>query len=251
MSDDKIVKLHADDDPQLEALYQQADKPVPPAHLDATIKQAAREPQSPRRSRLTPWFAGVAVSLLVGVLFIRLYPTELTPRPASYLEEEIRSEHAPASQSVAREPVPHAPSVSDALRDVPAKAPEAARLNQVKQSSQLREFKRAAPGSSPGEAAPVSPEREKSEATVSPALDAAGRSAANVEEADMALDMQTPAEPAGQKAELEAQASLEHIIELLDQGKTEDAKKAYAAFRQQYPDYKFEPAINDRLEKLF
>jgi type IV secretory pathway VirB10-like protein len=250
MSDDKIVKLHADEDPQLEALYQQADKPVPPAHLDNIIKQAAREPQSPRRSKLTPWFAGIAASVLVGVLFIRLYPTALPPHPASYLEEEIRSEHAPATQSMARESVPQAPADSDALRDTPAKAPEAARLNQYKKSPP-GELKRAAPDSSLGKAAPVSPEREKSETPASPALNAAGSSSATVEEADMALDMQTPApESASHKAAPEAQADLEHIIELLEQGKTEDAKRAYQEFRRLYPDYIIEPATTARLENL-
>ena len=241
MSDDKIVKLHGHDDPELEALYQQAEKPVPPAHLDAVIKQAAREEHLPHKTKLTPWFAGIAVSVLAGVLFIQLYPTSLPQQPASYLEKESRYETTAPVQTMSRE--------SDALQDMPARAPEAARQNQLK-PGQLLERKRSQASFSAGDSA-MPLQLEERAVVSSPALKTLQDTGGVSMDADLASEVRAIA-PSAEKsvADAEPQALLKHILELLDQGKTEDAKQAYAEFNKQYPDFKLEADIAHRLESL-
>lgn len=67
-----------DPDSDHSALYASSRRETPPALLDANVMQAARaaipDTKTPHRDRSMPWFAGLAASVVIGIVLVQLYP---------------------------------------------------------------------------------------------------------------------------------------------------------------------------------
>jgi len=252
MSDDKIVNLHSHDDSELEALYQQAEQPMPPADIDAALKRAAREPRAGQKMQVYPWFAGVAISILVAVVFFQLYPGSIPRQTDSVSDLPAKVERRAAEEKKLHDASPSAsaPAILDSLQKKPSTQTEIREresLDQPKDAklAQPRPEAKTSPLPAAGGTPPAAAGFERMEMQFMSSSPDSG--AANGEQKNSA----TEAGAVNGLAQADdAKARLEHIVELLDQGKAEAARKDWQAFKQRYPDYPVEPELASRLNKL-
>jgi len=211
------------DDRDLSALYQSADKPQPPAKLDKAVRAAAHKAVKRKRSHAPQWLGGIAASLFAALLITQMMPVVEQeavstqpgnlPRPAADSVEpgmELR-EAAPAAEAPAPAPLESKP---DRARTGNQFVQEKLEVKQ----SQVR--KKAVAG-------------DEVDALSSPGMmleDAAG------------LAVEPKATPTARDT------ALQTIIDLLDAGKTREAKQQLADFRKRYPEAEVPDSITRRLE---
>lgn len=211
-TDDKIVQLHGHEDEALEALYRQAERPEPPARLDAVIRQAARTAPASHAQRSYPWVAGIVTSVLAAILLYQLYPGSLPhpPRPAG---KQVAPSVLPADQTGNR--LQRSAPADKAERAAPAtESPAPAVPPQPHYDMLLQEMRKAPPAAAHHPPLPGVP--ESSTPGTQPSQHRAG-----------------PGTGPGHAPEQE----LASIVGLLSQGKTAAARTAWLAFRRRYPGY--------------
>lgn len=86
IDDDKVTPLNGHEDPALSGLYRSAQKPEPPAHLDARIHAAARVAQ-PRRRHTAYWLPGIAAGVIIGIAVVQLYPKSMQETAPSMIRK--------------------------------------------------------------------------------------------------------------------------------------------------------------------
>jgi hypothetical protein len=185
------------------------------------------------------WASSIAISVLVGVVFIQLYPSLIKQKPAYVMDEAVKSVDKAERRNAESKIAPESPVIRTmGMQAVPARSSKTTQaggsLSQLQQAPAPAPMPTVAPGS--------------------PASDAAGPASNRPQESEERLMMKAmsaaptvAAKPAQQD---DPQTRLKHILELLDEGKTAEAKKTYQAFKQQYPDYVIKPETARRLEKL-
>lgn len=255
MSDDNIVDLHSHDDAKLEALYQQAEQPAPPVRLDDRIKRAAREMHSPKKLNIRPWFAGIAVSVVVGVLFMQLYPTQIAQRSEHFTKPANTAEQLAPGESDTFETELAAPSagVPVAPQGMAVQAPEVRRLDSSSSMQDRPAAERKQTAAPPARAA----DSASSNALASEPVNAprigyqdAAKAEKQIKKNRLTEELAPVAASTAKEKQNAASMQLAHIIELLEQGNTVAAKKAYQEFKQQHPDYLIAPETTERLEQL-
>ncbi len=211
------------DDQDLSALYQSADKPQPPATLDETIRDAAHKAVKSKRSHAPQWLGGIAASLIAALLITQLLPT-VEQAAVSTMPDNIPS---PAADLAApRLELREAAPAAAAPKSAPQKSkPERTRTdNQIMQEK--IEMKRS---------------QARKKASVRDEADAILLSEPMEKEAREALS--TPVIiPSPPDTELQA------IIDLLDAGKTSEAKQQLDDFRNRYPEADIPETITRRLQ---
>jgi hypothetical protein len=262
MSDDKIVNLHSHDDAQLQALYQKADQPAPPAQLDAMLKQAARAPLHAKPYTPYRWAASIAASVIIGVLFMQLYPTLLQEQATPGVFEQHRNDAAMLAERARLRSEP--PATAHIMLRSEQEHSEVVSTTAPATLARQQKLEAAAPA----EHAPVAIAVTQSTDDMSDAAESERAFAQELRTnlaartaSPSAANMASQAPPATtvtvqhavidstasneQKAANDPTMQLRKIIELLDQGKQQDAETAWRQFRQQYPDY----AIPESMQK--
>lgn len=211
------------DDRDLSALYQSADKPQPPDALDKAVRAAAHKAVKPKRSHAPQWLGGIAASLIAALLITQMMPV-VEQEAVSPLPDNLPR---PAADSAAprmelREAAPAATA--------PAPAPLESKPDRARTGNQfMREKLEVKPSQAPKKAVA----RDEADALSSPGImaeDAAG----------VAVELTASPTP--------PDAALKAIIDLLDAGKTREAKQQLAAFRTRYPEAEVPDSITRRLE---
>jgi hypothetical protein len=214
MSDDSnITDINGHEDRALSGLYRSAERPQPPASLDATIKSAARAGPRRRRVHALQWLGGLAASLLAAVLLMQLYPRAIQEpelaggareapmrEPTAQPLEERKARRSVIPEDVSplapRMPAPAASLRSEGARDAESKADR---------------------GSAEPEA---SPDRKRE------------------------LPATKPEEPRGNP-----DADLQTITGLLDSGDMPRARQRLAEFRARYPGFEIPETVLRRFRE--
>ena len=214
------------DDRKLSALYHSADKPQPSAALDESIRSAAQQAVKPKRSHAPQWLGGIAASLIAALLITQLLPT---------VDQEAGV----------------SPGLHDALRPATDAAAPTSRVlaeDALAPSAPLAVQKKAT-----AERALVGKqiEQETVEMKRSPAPDKAFM----MDESDSVLSAEPGAEENRAPAVLQAiptspETALQTIIDLLDAGKTREARQQLDDFRKRYPGVEIPETLTRRLEPL-
>ena len=214
------------DDRELSALYHSADKPQPPAVLDETVRSAAHKAVKPKRSHAPQWLGGIAASLFAALLLTQLLPT---------VEQE-----AGISPGLDDAPRPAMDAIAPSRRGLSddALAPATPLPAQKKAATERARVRKQVTQEQVGmKPAPVSKKafaRDEADSALSAE--------------PMAEEVRAPAIP--QAVPASPAAELQTIIDLLDTGKTREAKQHLDDFRKRYPGFEIPEALTRRLESL-
>lgn len=214
------------DDRDLSALYKSADKPQPPASLDEAIRDAAHKAVKPRRSHTPQWLGGIAASLIAALLVIQLLPTVEQEADISTIPGNIPRPTADfaAPGTQLREAIPAAA--------VPKSAPPESKPDRARIGNQILQEKLE-----------LKQSQVRKKAAARDETDAVLSSEPMEEEARGARS--TPVViPASPETELQA------IIDLLDAGKTHEARQQLDDFHKRYPGVEIPETLTRRLELL-
>jgi hypothetical protein len=214
------------DDRELSALYHSADKPQPPAVLNETIRSAAHKAVKPKRSHAPQWLGGIAASLIAALLITQLLPTaEQEAGVSPRLDDAPR----PAMDAIA----PSRRGLSeDALAPTaPLPAQKKTATERARASKQLEQEKA---GMKPAQARKKAFARDEADSALSAV--------------PMAEEVRAPAIP--QAVPVSPETELQTIIDLLDAGKTREAKQHLDDFRKRYPGVEIPEALTRRLKSL-
>lgn len=150
----KIASLQDDHDPDISTLYRQSAQDMPPASLDDQILRAAHAavttqeeaPITPKPHRRWPWLGGLAASVLVAVLAVKLLPYSLrSPAPAMHEADSL--EGWAADRLAPKAVTPSVPENYDT--GVPAGLPEKRLLKDETSTSRALEQSRASESAAP------------------------------------------------------------------------------------------------------
>jgi hypothetical protein len=214
------------EDRDLSALYRSADKPQPPAALDAIIRDAAHKAVKPKRSHAPQWLGGIAASLIAALLLTQLLPT---------LEQEADTSTLPRN-------IPH-PAEDFAAPDLelreaapatvaPKPAPTESKTDRARTGNLIMQEKS---GLKQSQAHKKATARDEADAI---------QSSETMEEADHG-GLSTPAVvPASLQTELQA------IADLLDAGRIREARQQLDHFLKRYPESEIPESLSRRLDSL-
>lgn len=210
--DNKIIDINGHDDQALSALYQGAGKPHPSTELDDSIRAAARKSVKRPGLHIPRWLSSIAATIIVGILVVQLYPVAVNDL------ESVESLTAPKQESARRQGKPLSERVQQRKSE------------SLPTPSRDRSIPHAAPGA-------TSPQTGLKNETVPPPETPLYRSK---------VPGGTPALEAGERlksgdtAEITraAEKELQEIIDLMEKGDLDEAKKRLSEFQQRYPRFK-------------
>ena len=256
-------------DPALDAAWREASRETPPAALDDAIRAAARHElgevgAAPRRSRDKHWWYPLAAAATVAVIAVGLLqltpPDQVAPTVAEKPAAPTAAQRDPAAAPAVRSDTAVAPAESiaaptqkDARAEQPARSsgsiatfPQPAPRTKI-ETQPMDQLARAGPGAASGSVAPSAPPAsapaprgEPFPATPPVAAAAPQREAAASEERQMRVQtaMARSASNEAAKPKQAAARSAEDWIKLIRdlraEGKTAEAAKELAAFREAY-----------------
>jgi hypothetical protein len=260
------TKHDAERDPALDAAWREASREQPPAALDDAIRAAARREvgAAPRRPRDKHWWYPLAAAATVAVIAVGLLQLSSTERvtpivaekPTAPAPAQREPSAAPAMRSdtavAPAEPIV-APAKKDARAEPPARSggsiaafPQPAPRTKI-ETQPMDQLARAEPGTASGSIAPPAPPAsapaprgEPFPATPPAAAAAPQREAAASEERQMRVQtaMTRSASDEAAKPKQAATRSVEDWIKLIrdlrTEGKTAEAGKELAAFRDAF-----------------
>ncbi len=238
MSDKKIIDINAHNDPELEALYQQASKPQPPEHLDKLIKQAAAEQRSVKKLRRHHWFSGIAASVIVGLLVLQLYPVSIEHDTTDYLSEKTQPV---LSDDLTQKEEDHFTAVQG---EKMAKSSKRQQASTPMPEQKMMMGNAAAPASDSAFAlqsttsADINTYSDMSRQHVSETFSDAAPEASSIvpAEAPIKMELDTP------------QRMIERIEKYIKEGEIEQARKEVKLLKAQYPDFEIKKEILKRVE---
>ncbi len=225
MSEPKVPDRDGDD---LAELYRRTPQPAAPAALGEELRRAARDAvKGAGRRAVFPWRQGVAVAV-VAVLSVSIFL--LLPRES--LRSPVQAPMAPpAADAPARSAEPAGltpPEPSEAAREQPAEETEAP------QDAQPAATQPPAPAA----AAPALKSRD----ATPEAADDPGSGAPAASAAARAVERSRLADEAGEADPLEEsyyrsspELWISHIERLLSEGRFDESKREFEAFRARYP----------------
>jgi len=215
----KVTSLLDDHDPAISSLYRESAQDMPPSTLDDKILKAAHAalntpqdaPAVQKSSRQWPLLGGIAASVLVAVLAVKLLPYSLQS-PAPDMKERASLETSAADSVAQQSSEPPAAAISRSLPGSPSVMAEK-RIQQEAATANLTDEQeiKAERGITTGMAADRT-ELSKSVATeMSEEVDA---EITNVRDEEF-----------------------NRIVALWKAGNTAEATARFESFRKQYPDY--------------
>ncbi len=239
MSDNNnITDINGHNDAELEALYQQAEKIMPPDHLDATIINAARNKVS-RKPAAYPWFGSIAATVVIGLLIIQIYPDMETEQPARSLSEDK--------------------DITAQTRPNEMNQPKTVRL--AKESAELKKRKQVASRMAEQETLLADAEIETAAKTGIAKPAASPKAAASIDSktgnintlnafSDSLMPVTQTVAGAAPRSKLDASAEglLSRIEEFIKTGETEKARELLKELKKKYPDFKIKAEITEKLE---
>ena len=216
----KVASLLDDHDPAISSLYRESAQDIPPTSLDDKIILAAHAavnaqqdaPVTHKTRRSWPLLGGLAASVLVAVLAVKLLPYSLQS-PAPVMKERTAAGTSETDRLASKSVTPPAASVSAPMPVSPTMVPEiqiqqdAATLNQ-------------------------SDEQEKKAERTFAAGAAADRAEVSMSEAAT----ESPAEKPS-PALLDRDNEFNRIVTLWNAGNTVEAIARFEVFQKQYPDF--------------
>lgn len=239
---DNVTSLQSHRDAELEALYQQAPKAEPSKALDTKILAAARQAK-PRRKPVYPWFAGLAASLMVAVIVVRLVPeVERLDDAVMYESEPPAAMSAPLEQEETLQQAP-VRMMSPKPAAPPAKMfqPEAESRSLLKESARspnvTANIDGFAESNDQGRAAGAQDLAVPSAISASPALHTAPRQTLPAEALPPEYQFLPP------------EALLEQIKALIHEQKFAEAVTIYRQLKQRYPGYQMDLKDQELLKR--
>lgn len=236
MSDNNIVNMNGHKDDELEELYQQASKIMPPEHLDESIKNAARNNRAGHTPEAYRWFAGIAASVIVGVLFLQLYPDTLMHRPVVSSPEEAKTDKARLEQMAESELAEMEPAPASMSAQAPARRSPATATSIEKDQI------------SDAVAISVTAKKEKSIAGRS-LLKSYAKPSSTFSDAETNNHPATPQLLSRSKADSSPEQMLEQIQSYIKQGELDKARDILKQLKQRYPDFAIRPELLEKLDE--
>jgi len=211
------------DDRELSDLYRSADQPQPPAALDETIRGVAHRAVKRKRSHAPQWLGGIAASFIAALLITQLLPTA---QQEADIAPGLHDAPRPATQAIA----PGRIRTEDAA--APATTPAAQKKSTAERARAGNQVMQ--------EKAELKQDQESDRAFPLDEYDAV-LSAEPVEQEIRALAIP-------KAAPVPPETVLQTIIDLLDAGKTVEARQQLDDFRIRYPGVEIPASITRRLE---
>lgn len=263
------MKPTSPEDRELEALaadvsarYRDASDAQPPAHLDAAILEAARRQASRPRKRNWHYPASIAAMLVIGVSLALLTSELEDPLPpldqvaGSRSGDAARDTNAALESDSERRAEPAAKALPDTPeaqfgRDIGSRLSRE-RVTREQAEPEYRAAVPVSPEQSAGAAAPVAPPAPA--AVQAPPPSEAGALRKREAPRDAELQAQSSAESVSDAAAAKEGAApadwVKRIEALLREGRTGEAERELARFRQQHPDYPLPQGLREWSDEL-